>query len=314
MEDKDNNNNGTHAGAKLAYQRDNDVKRLILDIVGYIGLDVTVQELLGALESAECDDEVGEVLVRISSWGGDLQTALTVYDRLRGLSADGCRIVTQMSGLCASAATVIAMAGDVRTMSPYGLMLIHRASSGTWGNVHDHEQNADKLAKIDERMAALYADRSGSSAETIAELMDKAGGDGVFLDPQESYAFGFLTEQPADENPEGVQNLGRRILDSFTENEQLATRLDEANSRLAEQTAECERLRRDMDEQKDKLGQVALQLAEERRQERERLEARIAELEAALDTRPTACDRLDGDTAGWADPERLQKVKQILGK
>lgn len=299
-------------------QTDIENKTVVIDVIGEIGWDVTNEELNGAIDTAEQNDEVAEVLVRISSFGGDLQTALTVYDRLRALAADGVKVTTRMSGICASAATVIAMAGDVREMNPYALMLVHRASVSTYGNLREHERNTETLAKIDERLAALYAERTGRTAEDMQKLMDECDGVGKFMTAAEAYGYGFVTADPtaAEESAAAAAaaNVGRRLTDAMAERTRLA-------ARLTEQEAQAEQRAKEQSARVAELEAALEQLNAEREAEEQshaarvqEMQSHIDELEAAMESRPTACDRIDGDSSGWENTERYKQVKQMLGK
>lgn len=298
-------------------QTDIENKTVVIDVIGAIGRDVTNEELNGAIDTAEQNDEVTEVLVRISSFGGDLQTALTVYDRLRGLAADGVKVTTRMSGICASAAMVIAMAGDVREMNPYALMLVHRASVLTYGNLREHERNAETLATLDERQAALYAERTGRTAEDMQKLMDECNGEGKFMTAGEAYGYGFVTVDPtaAEETDEAAAaNVGRRLTDAMAERARLA-------ARLAEQEAQAEQRAKELSARVAELEASIEQLNAEREAEEQshaarvqEMQSHIDELEAAMESRPTACNRIDGDSSGWENTERYKQVKQMLGK
>jgi ATP-dependent protease ClpP protease subunit len=78
------------------------------------------------------------VTVNIHSLGGDANHALAIYDALKEHSA---KIITKISGMCASAATVIFMAGNERKMSENALMLVHKC----WRLViaNENESGAD---------------------------------------------------------------------------------------------------------------------------------------------------------------------------
>lgn len=278
------------------------MKTLTIDINGIIGWDVTQDEILGQLAIAETDDDVQAVEVRINSFGGDLQTALSVFDRLTALDADGCAVHTHMAGLCASAATVIAMAGSRRTMSPYGLMLVHRASVLTGGNRHDLDEATRELDKIDERLLQLYADRTGHDRTELEELMDRCHGEGEFITPGEALNYGFLTEAadlPAVEDRVAANIAGRLVALQGT-NLALQSRIDTM-------TNEKEELNGQVDTLNTQLANVV--------EDRYKLEKRVSELAAELDRRPTACNEPDGDTFAdrWQQSDLYKYAAKQLG-
>lgn len=138
--------------------------------------------------------QVGEVkarrvVVEIRSTGGDVNDALLIYEALRGLDAE---VVTRCYGYTASAATLIAQAASPgrREVAEGSLYLIHNAQCAAEGNAAELEAHADLLRKTDERLAALYAERSGRGAEEFRALMARNNGAGRWLSPEEAVAAG----------------------------------------------------------------------------------------------------------------------------
>ena len=133
--------------------------------------------------------EAPEVIVTIRSTGGDVHDALLIHDALRQLPA---RITTRCYGYTASAATIIAQAASegCRELSANALYLIHRASCATEGNADDLSAQIELLRTTDERLAALYAARSGREAASFEALMAENGGNGRWLSPDEAVAAG----------------------------------------------------------------------------------------------------------------------------
>lgn len=130
-----------------------------------------------------------EIVVDIRSTGGDVNDALLIHDALKALDA---RITTRCYGYTASAATVIAQAAGegCRQISANALYLIHNSSCAAEGNASELESRAEMLRKTDERLAALYAARSGGDAADFAALMSENGGEGRWLSPEETVAAG----------------------------------------------------------------------------------------------------------------------------
>lgn len=133
--------------------------------------------------------EAREVVVDIRSTGGDVNDALLIHDALKALDA---RITTRCFGYTASAATVIAQAADegCRQISANALYLVHNSSCAVEGNAAELEARAELLHKTDERLAELYAARSGREAADFAGLMAENGGTGRWLSPEETIAAG----------------------------------------------------------------------------------------------------------------------------
>ncbi len=123
--------------------------------------------------------------VNIRSTGGDVGDALLIYDALEAVDAE---ITTRCWGYVASAATVIAQAASegLREISPNALYLIHSSTSAAEGNATELAARAELLRKSDERLAELYARRSGGEAAHFAELMSEEAGEGRWLSAAEA--------------------------------------------------------------------------------------------------------------------------------
>ena len=136
------------------------------------------------------------VIVKINSLGGDVDEALAIYELLLSM---GDRVTTECYGRCASAATIIAMAGHQRLMSRYALFLVHKCWSGVIGNENVLEEELAAQRAINDRMAQIYIDRTGSTREAIEELMNRFNGDGEFLNVEQAMQYGFITGQLPEE-------------------------------------------------------------------------------------------------------------------
>lgn len=132
-----------------------------------------------------------EVVVNIRSTGGDVEDALLIYDALKGL---GARVTTRCAGYVASAATVIAQAASqgAREIVPEALYLIHRSAMAAEGDAQTMRHNAELLEKTDQRIAEIYAERSGRDVEEFIRLMDQNGGAGCWMTADEALAAGLV--------------------------------------------------------------------------------------------------------------------------
>ena len=133
--------------------------------------------------------KAAEVVVSIRSTGGDVNDALLIYDALRTLPG---RITTRCYGYTASAATLIAQAASEgrREIAAGALYLIHNSECSVEGNVAELEARIGLLRKTDERLAEIYAVRSGRPAAEFAALMAENNGSGRWLSPEETVAAG----------------------------------------------------------------------------------------------------------------------------
>lgn len=109
------------------------------------------------------------VEVQINSPGGDMFEGIAVYNVLREHSQ---AVTIKVMGMAASAASIIAMAGDTVEIGAASFLMIHNCWVVASGNRHDMQDVADFLAPFDQAMADVYAARSGQKASDIAKWMD----------------------------------------------------------------------------------------------------------------------------------------------
>lgn len=137
------------------------------------------------------------VQVRLNSPGGDVFAGLTVFNLLRGHTAG---VVTQVLGIAASAASIIAMAGDEVQMARASELMIHRAQGGALGNADTMRQMVAALDQVDGVLAQLYADRTGLPPTETARLMAEES----FLTAEQAVEMGFadaMLERDAAPSP-----------------------------------------------------------------------------------------------------------------
>lgn len=124
--------------------------------------------------------------VRINSPGGDVFAGRAMERALRDTSA---QVIVHVDGVAASAASVVAMAGDEVRMAAGSMMMVHRAWTMGWGNANDLIETAALLEKIDAQLARTYAQRTGSTDEAMLSLMDAE----TWMTPEEAVAARFAT-------------------------------------------------------------------------------------------------------------------------
>lgn len=133
----------------------------------------------------------GDIVVRINSGGGAAFDGVAIYN---ALNAHEGKVTCRVDGIAASAASVIAMAGDEIEMPEGSLMMIHDASGITIGNAATHAKTVDLLNKLDGELARIYAKRTGKEAAAIRKMMDAE----TWLDGDEAVEEGFATKASGD--------------------------------------------------------------------------------------------------------------------
>ena len=116
--------------------------------------------------------DVEELVVRINSPGGDVFAAHAIYCRLRDIDA---KITVKIDGWAASAATIVAMAGDVIQIPRNGVFMIHDPAMTVWDTYKaaDFEKLAQELKVIKQSIVNTYAGRTKMKDEDIAAMMQE---------------------------------------------------------------------------------------------------------------------------------------------
>lgn len=132
------------------------------------------------------------VNVRINSGGGIADEGIAIYNSLKN---HGAKISVFIDGIAASAASLIAMAGEVVTMRKGSVMMVHDPMMFSMGNAADMEKSAQALNAIADSMADLYAGKTGRKAKDIrAEMREE-----LWLTPDEAVAKGYADATVADD-------------------------------------------------------------------------------------------------------------------
>ncbi|QND22558.1 Clp protease ClpP [Rhizobium leguminosarum bv. viciae] len=156
----------------------NILKNGELWLYGTVGLDVTDEEGFTASNVRDALAEIGgqDVTVRINSPGGWANDGIAIYNILR--SHPG-KVTVLIEGIAASAASVIAMAGQEIVMRTGTYMMVHEPSGLTWGNMQDHSKMIEELGTINRSMADIYVKQTRRpKAEILRELADETWMDG----------------------------------------------------------------------------------------------------------------------------------------
>lgn len=108
--------------------------------------------------------------VMINSGGGDVHSASEIYTALRSHQGG---VKTNIVGIAASAASVIAMAGNTLAMSPTAEMMIHNSQTIALGDKNEMSKTFEMLNVTDRTIANAYRGKSGLDESELLELMDK---------------------------------------------------------------------------------------------------------------------------------------------
>jgi ATP-dependent Clp protease protease subunit len=136
---------------------------------------------------AQLNDVSGNIVLRINSPGGDVFDGLAIFNSL--VAHEG-HVRIEVTGVAASAASIIAMAGDEIAIAENAFLMIHNAWGVTIGNADDHDEASDLLGQIDNSLANTYARRTGLDVRAIAKMMT----DETWFGSSDAKAHGFVTE------------------------------------------------------------------------------------------------------------------------
>ncbi len=154
------------SGVRALERGDNVIT--MFDIIGedyWSGGGITAKKVASQLRA------IGDrpVEVQINSPGGDMFEGIAIYNVLREHPQ---AITVKIMGMAASAASIIAMAGDTVEIGAASFLMIHNCWVLAIGNRHDMKEMSDWLAPFDQAMADLYAARAGQDQASVVKWMD----------------------------------------------------------------------------------------------------------------------------------------------
>ncbi|KWK74233.1 hypothetical protein WM16_07725 [Burkholderia ubonensis] len=141
----------------------------ILDVIGqdyWTGEGVTSNRIAGALRAIGPNP----VTVNINSPGGDMFEGVAIYNMLREHAG---HVTVKVLGMAASAASIIAMAGDTIQIGLPAFFMVHNGWIVAAGNRNDFRELADWMEPFDTAMADVYSARTGIAAADVRAMMDK---------------------------------------------------------------------------------------------------------------------------------------------
>ena len=126
-------------------------------------------EVTPAAFKAELSAGKGDITVWINSPGGDVFAAAQIYNALKEYPG---KVTVKVDGLAASAASVIAMAGDNTMMSPVSYMVIHNPATIAIGDSEEMLRAKEMLDEIKEGIINAYERKCKLPRDEISKLMN----------------------------------------------------------------------------------------------------------------------------------------------
>lgn len=169
------------------------------DFFAWLFGGTTPNEFRSELNSGE-----GDITVWINSEGGNTFAAAQIYNMLKEYKG---KVTVKIDAIAASAASVIAMAGDEIQISPVGMMMIHNPWLSTQGDAEEMKTAARFLEDVKESILNAYELKTKLPREQIAQMMD----DETWFHAQKAVELGFADKIIGAENQTAENNSAVNI-------------------------------------------------------------------------------------------------------
>ena len=147
---------------------------------------VSPKRIMQQIERATANHDK-ELIVNINSPGGSVYAASEIYAHIKKFPGDS---VSEITGVCASAASII-MTGTKRTViAPVGAVMIHNASVVAQGDYRDMEAMKQLLIQTNEAIMQTYVTKTGKTKEELTQMMN----DETWMNAQQALEHGFVDE------------------------------------------------------------------------------------------------------------------------
>lgn len=160
-----------------------------IDSESFWGDEITPQSFRDELYAEE-----GDITLWLNSPGGNVFAAAEIYTMIRDYPH---RVTIKIASIAASAASVIAMAGNTVQMSPTALLFVHDPSTIAMGNAKDMEKAIATLNEVKESIINAYMAKTGLSHNRISKLMS----DETWINAKKAVELGFADVILFDEKP-----------------------------------------------------------------------------------------------------------------
>ncbi|MBO4529235.1 MAG: ATP-dependent Clp endopeptidase proteolytic subunit ClpP [Paludibacteraceae bacterium] len=166
--------------------------RLMMDRIIFLGTqidDYTANVIQAQLLYLDSADPGKDISIYLNSPGGSVYAGLGIYDTMQYI---GCDVATICTGMAASMAAVLLVAGTKgkRSALPHGRVMIHQPMGGAQGQASDIEITAREIQKLKKELYTIIADHSGNSYEKIEQDSDRD----YWMIAQEAKEYGMIDE------------------------------------------------------------------------------------------------------------------------
>lgn len=146
------------------------VHGLIGSYINAEGKKIKGLELEDIVAQVKANPGFQEVHVDINSSGGNAQAGFDIYHYLKSL---GVPITTNVDGKCESIATVIALAGEKRTITPDSIFMIHNPWGQPTGDADEIAAAAKELKAVEDQIINFYHEHTGIEKTALDAMMKK---------------------------------------------------------------------------------------------------------------------------------------------
>lgn len=207
---------------RKAKNQEPEVTERILELNGTIAEESWFDDdITPQLFKDELNSGTGDITVWINSPGGDCVAAAQIYNMLSNYKG---KVTVKIDGIAASAASVIAMAGDTVLVSPVYMLMIHNPATIAWGDHAEMQKAIDMLAEVKESIINAYVLKTGLSRPKLSHLMDAE----TWMDANKAVELGFADEIMARAKTEPEEGEG----DSSEEDEEDEKKFPPASSSM----------------------------------------------------------------------------------
>ena len=173
---------------KKVKNQETGAEERVLELSGTIAEDSWFDDdVTPQLFKDELNSGTGDITVWINSPGGDCVAAAQIYNMLSNYKG---KVTVKIDGIAASAASVIAMAGDTVLVSPVSMLMIHNPATMAWGDHAEMQKAMDMLSEVKESIINAYVLKTGLSRPKLSHLMDAE----TWMDANKAVELGFADD------------------------------------------------------------------------------------------------------------------------
>ena len=184
---------------KASMQNGGTLELDVYTVIGetWDGLGITVGDVK---DQMDCAKGFSDILVRVNSPGGSAFDGIAIYNLIR---AQKVPVKVCVDGVAASAASIIAMAGDDIEMGENTMIMIHNALGLGIGNATELRKLADTLDKVSDSIATTYVNRTGKTLDEVHALMNEE----TWMSAKDAITNGFATHITEDQDERSITAL-----------------------------------------------------------------------------------------------------------